>query len=372
MVAPAPAVGRRLRRRLTPLVAHAAATPGADRYRKHFPAWAHLWILLWHSLSGSPSLRRTYDVLLRDGRHGKWLRLEQGVSYSQVARSSTSRPLACVEALLAEVIRAARRTAPADPLWRVLHGVQALDSSFIRLSAKLCPWAVHGGFVPGVRLQCALDLAAHLPTGIHLTIADTNDHEALRQWPLETLHGWTVLIDLGYYGHRLFAQLRAEGVHFVTRLHPQAAYRVTAIRYPLATPTPDGDVILADETIDLGSPNNRRGTVVPGLRLITTRNATGEVYRFLTDRHDLDAAEVAQLYRLRWRIELFFRALKRSWGLLHPLGYHPRAVHLTVLIVLLAAAISLLLEARPPGMSLAAWVQVLTATLIPLARPTGG
>jgi putative transposase len=372
MVAPAPAAGRRLRRRLTPLVRAAAATPGADHYRKHFPAWAHLWILLWHGLSGSPSLRRTYDLLVRDGRHDAWLGLEQGLSYSQLARSSTSRPLACLEALLVAAVQHVRRTAPPDPLWQLLHKVQALDSSFVRLSAKLCPWAAHGGFTPGIRVQCALEVGARLPSGIHVTIPDTNDHEALRGWDLAALRDWTLLIDLGYYGHRLFAQLRAAQVHFITRLHPQAAYRVTALRYPPATPTPEGDVVLTDETIDLGSPNNRRGTVVPELRLVTSRNAHGEGSRFVTDRFDLTAAEVVRLYRLRWRIELFFRALKRTWGMLHPLGHSQQAVHLTVLLSLLAAVVGLLLGERPAGMSFVAWVQTLTAALLPCRRPTGG
>jgi hypothetical protein len=372
MVAPAPAVGRRLRRRLAPLVRAAAATPGADAYRKHFPAWAHLWILLWHGLSGSPSLRHTYDVLVRDGRHGPWLQLAQGLSFSQLARSSSSRPLACVEALLLAVVDAARRTPPPDAQWRLLHRVQALDSTFVRLSAKLCPWAVHGGFTPGVRLQCALDLTQHLPTGLHLTIPDTNDHESLRTWDAALLRGWTVLIDLGYYGHRLFAQLRADGIHFITRLHPQASYRVTARREPRPLSTPDGDVLLADETIDLGSPNNRRGAVVPELRLITSRNAQGVVHAFLTDRFDLEASEVVRLYRLRWRIELFFRALKHTWSLRHPLGYSPQALALTVLVALLAAVVSLLLGDRPAGMSWAAWLRVLTEVLLPRGRPTGG
>ena len=353
-------------------MAHPAATPGANHYRKHFPACAHLWILLWHGLSGSPSLRRTYDLLVRDGRHGVWLRLGQGVSYSQLARSSASRPLACVEALLGAVVQAARRTPPPDPLWRLLHRVQALDSSFVRLSAKLCPWAVHGGFTPGIRLQCALDLARRLPSGVHVTIPDTNDHEALRGWDLTALRDWTVLIDLGYYGHRLFAQLREAGVHFITRLHPQASVRVTAIRYPPSSPTPEGDVVLADETIDLGSPHNRRGTVVREIRLVTSRNAKGEVQRFLTDRFDLSAAEVVRLYRLRWRIELFFRALKHRWSMRHPLGYSPQAVHLTVLLALIAAIAGLLLGERPPGMSAAAWVRAVTDALLPLARSRGG
>ncbi len=266
---------RHLRRLLTPAIRRAARTPGADRYRKHFPASAHLWLLVLHGLGVSPSLRQTYALLVTvPGLLGR-LGLAQGLSFSQLARSSTSRPAACVETLLAELVGLARRHVAPDPAGRLLRKVQALDSTFLRLSLQFSPWSQHGRHRPGVRVHYTLDVARHVPRSLRLTLVDTNDHATLTTWELEALRGWTVLVDLGYYGHRQFARLRAAGVSFLSRLHQQAAYRVTAARAVVPKTTRDGDVVLADETITLGSPNNRRGAVLPDVRLITSRNRHG-------------------------------------------------------------------------------------------------
>src|SRR5215211_6670294 len=292
MVTPAAGCGRRLRRLLDPLVAEAAATPGADRYRKHSPARAHLWFLLAHVLGGGDSLRQTHADLAADEAEMARLGLPQGISRSQLARSSTSRPAACFEALLRAVVAVARRQATADPQRRALTKVQAVDSTFLTLTAKLSPWSRHGGHAPGVRVQVGFDLAGAIPAALRLTLADTHDSTALAERDLADLAGWTLLIDLGYYAHRLFARLREAAVHFVCRLQAQAFYRVTASRPVAADPTAAGDAVLADQTITLGSPNNRRGAVLPGVRLVTSRNAAGVEHRFVTDRHDLTAAEV--------------------------------------------------------------------------------
>lgn len=363
---------RQIRRTLDPFIRRAAATPGADRYRKHFPVFAHLWILVVHVLLGSASLRQTHSVL---GASRQWWQrwgMTTWISFSQLARSSSSRPLACVEAVLADVVAAARRQPVHAPLWHRLQRVAAIDSTFLALSAKLSPWSGYGQAVPGVRMQSALDLAQHIPDALRLSLADTNDHTALWEQPLAPWRGWTLLFDLGYYGHQQFARLRAAGVHFITRLHDQASYRVTA-RHPVPDgSTPDGDHLLGDATITLGSPNNRRGAVVPELRLVTSRNRHGVVHHVLTDRHDLSAAEVVQLYRKRWQIELFFRWLKRQLGAIRPLGTSRAAVWLTILVVLIVAVISLLLAAdRPATVSRIAWLRTLGMAILVEAIPDG-
>lgn len=99
---------------LTPRIRTAAQVPAADRYRKHFPASAHLWLLLLHGLSGSPSLRQTYAVGQAVPRLFARLGLTHGLSFSQLARSSTSRPAACVEAVLADLVAEAHRTVVPD------------------------------------------------------------------------------------------------------------------------------------------------------------------------------------------------------------------------------------------------------------------
>lgn len=115
MVPPARGCGRRLRRLLTPLVARAAAVPGADRYRKHFPAAAHLWLLLRHVLRGGDSLRQTHAEVTADPAEWVRLGLPGGISRSQLARSSTSRPTACAEVLFTAAAAAARAVTRGTP-----------------------------------------------------------------------------------------------------------------------------------------------------------------------------------------------------------------------------------------------------------------
>jgi IS4 transposase len=130
-----------------------------------------------------------------------------------------------------------------------------------------------------------------------------------------------------------------------------------------AARTPEGDAILSDETISLGSPNNRRGTVVEGIRLIRSTNKKGEHYAFITDRHDLSAEEVLYLYRKRWQIELFFRWLKRQSGALRLLGHSKEAVWLTILVAAIVAVLMTLAEEeRPKGMSRVSWMRALCSS----------
>jgi hypothetical protein len=356
---------RRARRTISPFIERAAATPGADRYRKTFPARAHLWMLLLHFWWGSDSLRQTYGKL---AGCAVWLAawgLETLVSFSQLARSSTSRPLACAEALFADALAAARAQHPTDPQWRLLTRVQAIDSTFLGLSATLSPWSQHKRAAAGVRLQTSLDLLGRLPSRIRVTTSELNDHEALRQLDLSGWCGWTLLIDRGYYGHRQFARLLEAGVHFVAACSEQAHYQVVRSHQPPAGLTPDGDEIYADAVVVLGSPNNRRGAVVPDLRLIGLRTKGGRMMKLVTDRHDLSATQVVRLYRKRWQIELFFRWLKRQLGAIRPLGQSKAALQLTLVLAVAFVLLLLVLDAqRPATMTRVAFAGALATALL--------
>ena len=181
-----------------------------------------------------------------------------------------------------------------------------------------------------------------------------------------------MVFDLGYYAHATFKQLREHGVSFVTRLNLQASYNVTATRETTEGKTPEGDSIVSDQTISLGSPNNRRGAVLDDMRLTTYRSQSGELCRLITDRADLTAVEVATLYRKRWRIELFFRWLKRVLGAMTPLGYSRAAVWLTILVAAIVAVLAYLSDAmRPKGVTRVSWLRALKASLIPCLRFSG-
>jgi hypothetical protein len=171
-------------------------------------------------------------------------------------------------------------------------------------------------------------------------------------------------------------KLLSEPPSFLTRLKAQASYRVRDTRAlpdaELTTPHTTGDTLISDETVVLGSPNNRRGAVLEQMRLITSKNEKGKIHTFITDRHDLTAAEVLFLYRKRWQIELFFRWLKQQLGALRPLGHSPQAVWLTILVAAIVAVIAILCEgSRPPTLSRVSWLRALCVSIFRRPRFSG-
>jgi hypothetical protein len=238
-----------------------------------------------------------------------------------------------------------------------------LDSTFLRLCLASCPWlpATGGTDVPGLRLHVLHAPAADLPEHAMIVDSHTPDcagfDQAILDDPeqLAALRDQTLAFDLGYYSHARFVRLRTAGVHFVTRRHTQATLVVTA-DHPVQAPLPGlggGRIaVVRDQEVRLGSPNNRRGAVLPGLRLVTAevapgtrsraRHRTPTAYEILTDRWDLAAATVVQFYLWRWEIELFFRWLKQHLRLPRWLGHSRNAVELTVWLAIVIHLLTLL------------------------------
>jgi len=351
---------RKLRRR----AAQAAARCQADRYRKHFSAYAHLCLLLFHGLSAGRSLRQSYGAFAAcpglvevSGLGGADYAAtgQLGVSFSQFAGSNTSRPAAFLAELFPGLVR--------DVLDRGLGQSAALpadrhllDGTFLRVSLKLAPWLcrMSSEHLSGVRLQVRYQPTFDLPEQILITTTRVNDCQALDQMILENpeqlqaLAEQTLIFDLGYYSHRRFAALLAAHVHLLTRLHPQAAVTVIAefaVQQPLTEEMAERITITHDQQITLGSANNRAGAVLPQMRLVTavveplpqaaSQGSQAVTYRIVTDRWDLTATEVIQAYLWRWQIELFFRWLKSHLQITRLLGYSRHAVELTVWLALL-------------------------------------
>lgn len=381
-----PGLNRRLRRwlaaelgRLRPALVAAARACGAERYRKHFDSVAHASLLLFHGLSGGPSLRQSYAAFA--GCPGL-VRLSGlaatadpdderlRVSFSQLADSNHTRPPAFLGGLVPALAARARRAGPGAGV-PFPPDLQLLDSTFLRLSLKLAPWlpGAGGADVPGVRLPVRYAPAPDLPEHVLLTDTRRNDCQGLDAALLDdpaqlaALRGQTLVVDLGYYSHRRFARLLGAGVHLISRLLPQARVHVTAER-PVQAPLPGAGggriAVRRDQEVTLGSPYNRAGAVLTGLRLVTARveplpaaarrGGRPVEYRLLTDRRDLAAAEVVQLYLWRWQIELFFRWLKSHVRLPRLLGYSRAAVELTIWLAVVVHLLSLL-AARALGLA---------------------
>jgi hypothetical protein len=356
-------------RRLKPAVAASAAACRAERYRKHFDAFQHTCLLLFHGLSAHSSLRQSYDTVAscRGLMALAGLAVEDdderlAVSFSQFADSNTSRPAAflsgLIPGLVAQVRQGARLGDPALPA-----DLQIIDATVLHLSVTLAPWLAQksGWRIPtGVRVQTRYTPAWDLPEHVIISTA-TNDYRGLDALVLDdpvrlaALRGHTLVVDLGYYSHQRLAQLTAAGVHWVTRRLTEATVQVVGAEPVPATlqdvPAPR-ITVLQDQRVTLGSPNNRRGAVLRNVRLVRAQVAPlpaaarlGKqpvVYEVLTDRWDLTALDVVQLYLWRWQIELFFRWLKSHLQLTQLLGYSQNAVELSVALAIVVHLLTLL------------------------------
>jgi hypothetical protein len=337
-------------------IMRSAAASRADRYRKHFGSFSHAYFLLYHGLSGGESLHQTYDVFIENpdmaDRAGFSVLDEKrlSVSFSQLADSNTTRPAAFLSGLIPELTAEVRAAGQTDALPMPLD-LRVLDSTFLRISMKLAPWvsrSTRSTRKSGVRIQVEYTPALDLPE-CFLVTTDPNDCNGMDQLILDdpvrlaAPRDQTLVVDLGYYAHRRLAKLLLADVHWVTRRHPQAKIQVEAdlpVQLPLDGIGGQRITVLSDQRVTVGSSSNRYGKVLQGLRLVKARvqplpkaakqGAEPVVYELLTDRWDLEAAEVVQLYLWRWQIELFFRWLKSHVHLLRLLGYSRNAVELTV------------------------------------------
>lgn len=311
---------------------------GADWRRRKFFAWGHFCFLLAMHCLGRRSLRGMYGWWERGGQLEQRAGLGEKVSFSQVARSHTSRDSGCWEELFYQLVSLAQERRGS----RGMGQVWALDSSFFRLSPVLSPWLpLRGeGESKGLKLHLLVSVGEQVPMGWELQPGWSHDLNGLRalleQLPAQP--GTILLFDRGYRCYPLWDALGDRGVFFITRLTTAQAHVTHLQSLPLSPEHPD---ILRDDLIRLGRRESRNHTRYP-LRWITLRTPQGNL-DFVTNHLSLPASDIAQLYRFRWQVEIFFRYLKHDLNALHWLGHSPNAIRTTLLIALIMRLLAFLL-----------------------------
>ena len=211
------------------------------------------------------------------------------------------------------------------------NAVYAFDSSTISLCMKLCPWAKFRKKKAGIKLHAQLDLRGNIPAFILLTEASMHDVRALDELCVEM--GAIYILDKGYVDFfRLFNRIHQNGAFFVTRAKEKnIQYEVIRSR-----PVDRSTGVCADEIIKLSG--HRTSKFYPEeLRLVTYEDfATGIVYHFLTNHMGYEALTIAELYRERWQVELFFKWIKQHLHIKTFYGTSQNAVYTQIWIAICA------------------------------------
>ena len=289
---------------------------GTGRKARSFTRWSQLVHLL--------SMQLTARVSLRDGVSSLKARIKslyhlgvKPVARSTFADANHQRPASFFEALFGLMYRRCQPLAPKHK-FRFKNKLFSLDATVVSLCLTLFPWAAFRRTKGGIKLHTLLDHDGYLPAFVAVSPAREPDIKKARSLSLPK--GSIVVEDLGYTDYAWYAQLTAQKIFFVTRQKRNARYEVLERR---KVNTHQG--LLSDHTIRLTGAKAQE-CPVPLRRIAYRDTATGRRYVFLTNHFQLAAKTIADIYKERWQIEIFFRFIKQNLKIKAFIGNSENAV----------------------------------------------
>jgi hypothetical protein len=325
-----------------------------DRVRKlstksQFIALAH------GQLSGAQSLR---DIASRmASQEGRLYHLgATAPKRSTLADANRLRPAAVyaeVFAIVAAQVHRGLRKAAAE-------AIRLIDATSVSLSSLSQDWAAYKAHGCGAKLHVIYDPHAQMPVRFAVTAARINDIVEAKSLPIEA--GVTYAFDLGFYDFGWWAEIDAKDAKFVTRLKKNT--RTTVIE---TLPTRAGGPILADLVVELPQrmARARKNPMSKPLREVHVALETGKVLRIVCNDLDASAQAIADIYKQRWDIELFFRWIKHTLKIDHFLGTTENAVRTQIAVALIVYLLLRLAHAAQTAVdSLLTFTRLVNANLM--------
>jgi hypothetical protein len=300
-----------------------------DQGVRELNCWSWFGSLLFGQLTGHDSIRAIERVFCHGGARFKKLGFSS-VCRSTLSDANHSRPLEVLEETFFKILARAKTVCRKGTGFKFHGDVFALDSSIIDLCLSLSPWANFRKGKAGVKLHSAIDLRGDLPDFFVITPAKANDIPIAKK-NFFFKPGSTILIDRGYWDSQWLSHLNESKVFFVTRARRNNSFKVLESRSTDRTQGYICDQIVYQQTRS-GRPKYRGK-----LRRISFNDPeTGKRLVFITNRFDLATSTICALYKARWKVELFFKALKQNLRVKKFLGTSAHAVKAQIIVALIA------------------------------------
>ena len=299
---------------------------GTDALVRRFTTRQQFVALLFGQLSGAASIR-DLEAMMESHRGRLYHSGVGGLKRSTFADANRLRDAGVFsklfETMLGQMHRGFRR--------KMGDAVRLIDSTGLRLSGVGSQWARFSSHVCGAKAHVVYDPDLGKPLYHAVTAANVNDISAAKEMPVEA--GATYVFDLGYYDYAWWAKLDAVGCRIVTRFKTN-----TPLTGAREQPVPVGATVLSDRIGFLPGrqARNRRNPMGDAVREIAILTPTGKRLRLLTNDLDADAQEIADLYKRRWQIELYFRVMKQTLKIAKFLGRSENAVRIQIAVALIA------------------------------------
>ena len=282
-----------------------------NRYVKYFTCWNQLLVLMFGQLSNRESLRDLIVAL--DAHHSKCYHLGMGknVSKSSLARANQDRDYHIFEEFayfLANEAREKRTT----HIFKLGGKVYAFDSTTIDLCLSVFWWAKFRKKKGGIKVHTLYDMETQIPAFFHITDASVHDSKVMNEIPYEA--GSYYIFDRAYNNFKMLYKIHQIEAYFVIRAKKNMQYK--SIKWKRRLPKN----VLSDMTIKLTGFYPKQYYPEP-LRMVRYWDQEQKrEFVFVTNATHISALQVAELYKNRWQVELFFKwmkqhlKIKKFWG----------------------------------------------------------
>jgi hypothetical protein len=313
----------------------------AERGAKGFSSWGQFVAMEFCQLGHAYSLREVCGGLASCEGKLRHLGVPEAPKRSTLAYANEHRPWELYRTVfqqLLEKCHAAVTESGFQKRFRFKNKLTSLDSSTIDLCVSMFDWAKFRRTKGAVKLHLLLDHDGYLPTYAVITEGKKSDIKVARTMKFEP--GTVLVMDRGYNDYDWFFDLTREGVYFVTRMKDNAVYDVVEQR-----DVPDRGHVLRDEVIFF--PRMAAADKEHFFRRIEVWDEEKErTIVFLTNHLGFGPTTIAAIYKDRWKIELFFKAIKQNLKIKTFLGTTANAVHTQIWTALIAMLILRYLQLR--------------------------
>jgi transposase len=296
-----------------------------NRYVKHLTCWNQLLALMFGQLSNRESLRDLIVAL--DAHHSKsyHLGLGKNVSKSSLARANQDRDYRIFEEYAYYLVNEARQKRVSD-IFKLDGNIYAFDSTTIDLCLSVFWWAKFRKKKGGIKVHTLFDIETQIPTFFHITEALVHDSKAMKEIPYES--GSYYIFDRAYNSFKMLYKIHQIDAFFVIRAKNNLQFK--SIKWKRRLPKN----VLSDVTIELAGfyPSQYYPET---LRLVRYWDEEQErEFIFLTNAMQISALQVAELYKNRWQVELFFKWLKQHLKIKKFWGTTENAVRIQIYVAI--------------------------------------
>ena len=317
---------------------HMVRQTHAEHHAKGFTCWGQFVAMLFCQLGRAHSLREINGGLRSCEGKLKHLGIT-APSHSTLAYANQHRPWKLYQEVFLRLFERCHIQVVGKKTFRFKNKLISMDSTTIDLCLEMFDWAKFRRTKGAIKLHLLLDHDGYLPSFAIITEGNVSDIKVAHQFHFDP--GTIVVDDRGYNDYALFGKWTAQEVYFVTRMKENALYEVVGEKN-----VPQNRNIIKDELIEFKDPKAREKCPYPLRRIELFDPGKKEVLVFLTNNLDLGATTIASIYKDRWQIELFFKALKQNLKIKTFVGTSVNAVKTQIWTALIAMLILRFLQLR--------------------------